>query len=181
MNKVIISLLCIVGFSFSAVTGMLVDSGSGVFLSARVMNIDSDVNDLIDPAFGISFGHIMDSGLEFALTYMVEHGSWDDYNPMNLTVDYHINDNMFFGLNLMDFTDDSDLGWDYKTIHAAYHTETNAFINLDYNLDVEEDEISLEFGKLFKMNDTITFGASYAANASDLDLGFIFVTIGSTF
>jgi len=186
MKKVIIGILAISAFSFSyeapniAVTGMLVDSGSGIYLNARIMNIDSDINEFYDPGYAISFEHKMDTGLEFALSYMIESGYGFDYNPMGLQVNYHLNDDTIIGLNLNDFTDDLDDGNDTKSIHATYHTETNSYITLNYNLDYDEDELTLQFGKLWKM-DSIILGASYAANSSDLDMGFILLKIGTTF
>jgi len=178
MKKMLLFLLIISGLSFSSVTGMLTKSGTGIFLASRVMNIDSDLNDYIDPGFAISFEYVMDSGIDIALSYTIESGFISGYNPLSLQASFHLSDNFYVGMSFVDFTDDSDMGLDTKQIHIASYTDDKAYCGLAYNIDSED--FAIEFGKLWNMNGMV-LGGSYVANIEDLDLGFINVTLGTVF
>ena len=100
MKKIIIILITIFSFGFSQ-TGMMTDDGMGVWLNASVMNIDGDLNDVdgYGTGYALSFDYVMDVGFEIGLDYWIEVDgilgffsdfSDTDYNPMDLSVMYHI-------------------------------------------------------------------------------------------
>ena len=182
MKKVIMTLLVISGLCFTQ-TGVVSDGGMGVWLNARVMSIDSDVNDYMDPAYTLSFDYMTDMGLEIGVDYWVDVHGLDDYNPMDLGLTYHMKGegmSWAFGLTLHDFTDDSDLGLDTNSVHGGGYTDSNLWFSLAYNLDYDDNETSIAFGKLWSM-DSMTLGAGYTANTSDLDMGWLTMSVGTTF
>ena len=182
MKKMILMIIASSSFMF-AQTGMVTDSGMGVWLNAAVMNIDSDVNDMLDPAYALSFDYVMDNGLEIGLDYYLDYFGFNDYNPMDLHFTYHMNSGdktWAFGLNMHDFTDDTDAGLDTMSIDVGGYCDTLLHWNLNYNLDAEEDEMSIQFGKLWEM-DSMILGVGYAAGTEDLDMGWVTFSAGTTF
>ena len=181
MKKMILMIVASSSFMF-AQTGMVTDSGMGVWLNAHVMNIDSDVNDVLDPAYALSFDYVMDNGLEIGLDYFVESYGLD-YNPMDLGFTYHMrNEGMSWalGLNMHDFLDDLDVDGDTMSIDIGGYTDSLMHFNLNYNLDADSNEMSVEFGKLWNM-DSMSVGVGYAAGTEDLDMGWLTLSLGTTF
>ena len=166
-----------------AQTGMVTDSGMGVWLNAHVMNIDSDVNDALDPAYALSFDYVMDNGLEIGLDYYIDFFGVEDFNPMDLGLTYHMRSegmSWAFGLNMHDFLDDTDLGGDNMSVDLGGYTESLMHFNLNYNLDADENEMSVQFGKLWNM-DSMSVGVRYSASTEDLDMGWLGLSLGTTF
>ena len=179
MKKMILMIIASFSFMF-AQTGMVTDSGMGVWLNAAVVNID-DTD--ADPAYALSFDYVMDNGLEIGLDYYLDYFGLDDYSPMDLHFTYHMNSGdktWAFGLNMHDFTDDSDAGLDTMSIDVGGYCDTLLHWNLNYNLDADDDEMSVEFGKLWKMESMI-LGVGYIANTADLDMGYVTFSAGTTF
>ena len=179
MKKMILMIIASSSFMF-AQTGMVTDSGMGVWLNAAVVNID-DTD--ADPAYALSFDYVMDNGLEIGLDYYLDYFGFNDYNPMDLHFTYHMNSGdktWAFGLNMHDFTDDTDAGLDTMSIDVGGYCDTLLHWNLNYNLDAEEDEMSIAFGKLWKM-DSMILGVGYAANTADIDMGYVTFSAGTTF
>jgi len=164
------------GFSFSSVTGMLVDNGIGIFLSNRLVNIDSDINDVHEPEYAISFECLIKSGLEFGISHILDN----ETKPVNVKFNYHFNNKSLIGISMLDFADDYFIDTNFKTsIHTTYH-DIDSFITLSYNLDAEKDHLTVEIGQLWQMNPMV-LGLSYSANLSDINMGYVYLTVGSVF
>ena len=190
MKKYITVLLVILSFGFSQ-TGMMTNSGMGVWLNASVMNIDSDVNDNLDPGYTLGFGYMTDKGIEITLDYWVDYHGFD-FNSMYLGMMYDIKSDdcsWKFGLRLADFTDDLYIDNTGNHLVVGVYTNSMLWFTLDHNLSYDDTwfdsplisgETAIGFGKMWSM-DSMSFGVSYTAGTDDLDMGWVGVTLGTTF
>jgi len=190
MKNNIAILVLMLSFGFSQ-TGMMTDSGMGVWLNASVMNLDSDVNDSLDPGYTLGFGYMTDKGIELSLDYWVDyHGA--DFNPMDFSVMYHMKKddcNWKFGLRLADFTDSEDIDNTGNHLVVGAYNNNMMWLTIDHNLSYDDTlfdsplvsgETAISFGKMWTM-DTMSLGVSYTAGTDDLDMGWVGVTLGTTF
>ena len=192
MKKNIAMLMITFSLCFSQ-TGMLLDAGMGVWVNASVMNVDSDVNDWFDPGYTVGFGYMTDNGIELTLDYWVDfYGFGSDFNPMDVGAIYHMKSSdglsWKFGLRLTDFGDSEDANNDGTHLVIGGYTDMMWF-TVDHNLSYDDTwfdspfvsgETSIAFGKMFPM-DSIWLGVSYTAGTDDIDMGWVGVTIGTTF
>jgi len=192
MKKNIIILIAVFSFGFSQ-TGMITNDGMGVWLNASVMNIDSDVNDFLDPGYTLGFGYMIDMGIELSLNYWVDfYGGGSDFNPIDLGATYHMKGDGLswkFGLRMTDFGDDSDNDNTGNHIVLGGYTDSMMWFTLDHNLDYDDTffdspfipgETAISFGQMWSL-DSISFGASYTAATDELDMGWLGLTIGTLF
>ena len=195
MKKMILLTTALVSFTF-AQTGMMTnsgDSGMGVWLNYTAMNLDSDVNDMVDPRMKLKFDYMMDMGLEVSFEYVVDYYGADDFNPMNLGVSYHMKseDGMSwaFGLNMTDVADDADIDNTGMHLTATGYCSSLLWFGLDYNMSWDDtsaddtwlpNEIGLSVGKLWNM-DSFAVGVSYTFGTDEVDMGWLNLDVGTTF
>ena len=176
MKKMILMIIASSSFMF-AQTGMVTDSGMGVWLNTNA--IDMSDNEA-DAQYALSFDYVMDTGLELGLDYWLDDAK---DGQMDFGLMYHMKCdedgmNWNFGLNMMDVSEEAG---DMTTVlSGGGYTSSLMHFGLHYDLDADADEISVSFGKLFAM-DSMTLGVGYTANTADIGEGWLTLSAGTTF
>ena len=105
---------------------------------------------------------------------------------------YHMkNDdcNWILGLRLGDFTDSEDIDNTGNHLVVGAYNNNMMWLTIDHNLSYDDTlfdsplvsgETAISFGKMWTM-DTMSLGVSYTAGTEDLDMGWVGVTLGTTF
>ena len=175
MKKMILMIVASSSFMF-AQTGMVTDSGMGVWLNVNAVDMSDNE---ADAQYALSFDYMMDMGLELGLDYWLDDAK---DGMMDLGLMYHMKSedgmNWNFGLNLTDVSEEAgDMG---TVLSGGGYTSSLMHFGLHYDLDADADEMSVSFGKLFAM-DSMTLGVGYLANTADIGEGWVTFSLGSTF
>ena len=176
MKKAITIFVTVLSFCFSQ-TGMVTDSGFGVWLNSSLYNIEyTDA----DPYYNLTLGYAMDNGVEIGLDYGL-----DDImdGVMNLDVNYHMKKDegcaWLFGVQLRDVSEE----WGEMTtaLNVGGYTSGLMHFGIEYDLDDTDFEfLVLNFGKMWNLGG-FSAGVGYRAYTDAIGEGWVTVSLGSTF
>jgi len=176
MKKLLISCLFVCSMCISQ-TGMVTDSGFGVWLNSRAYNIEYTET---DPYYNLTFGYMMDNGVEIGLDYGLDEVT---DGVINLDVNYHMKKDegcaWVFGVQLTDVSEEwGDMG---NVLNVGGYSSGLMHFGLEYDLDDTDFEfVILNFGKMWDLGG-FSAGVGYRLYTEAPGEGWITVSLGSTF